>query len=43
VSVIIRRLILNQPVESWMPVWSTALFGAVVLGLGLWRFQRRSF
>jgi ABC-type transport system involved in multi-copper enzyme maturation permease subunit len=43
VSVIIRRLILNQPVESWMPVWSTALFGAVVLVLGLWRFQRRSF
>jgi ABC-type transport system involved in multi-copper enzyme maturation permease subunit len=43
VSVIIRHLILNQPVESWMPVWSTALFGAVVLGLGIWRFQRRSF
>jgi len=43
VSVIIRHLILNQPVESWMPVWSTALFGAVVLGLGLWCFQRRSF
>jgi len=43
VSVIIRHLILHQPVESWMPVWSTALFGAVVLGLGLWRFQRRSF
>jgi ABC-type transport system involved in multi-copper enzyme maturation permease subunit len=43
VSVIIRHLILNQPVESWMPVWSTALFGAVVLGLGLWRFQGRSF
>jgi ABC-type transport system involved in multi-copper enzyme maturation permease subunit len=43
VSVIIRHLILNQPVESWMPVWSTALFGTVVLGLGLWRFQRRSF
>jgi ABC-type transport system involved in multi-copper enzyme maturation permease subunit len=43
VSVIIRHMILNQPVESWMPVWSTALFGVVVLGLGLWRFQRRSF
>ncbi|HEX4276732.1 MAG TPA: ABC transporter permease subunit [Bryobacteraceae bacterium] len=43
VSVIIRRMILNQPIESWMPVWSTALFGAVVLALGLWRFQRRSF
>ncbi|MDP9055421.1 MAG: ABC transporter permease [Acidobacteriota bacterium] len=43
VSVIIRHLILNEPVRSWMPVWSTALFGAVVLALGLWRFQRRSF
>ena len=43
VSVIIWSLIMNQPVESWMPVWSTALFGAVVLGLGLWRFDRRSF
>jgi len=43
VSVIIRRLILNQPIESWMPAWSTALFGVVVLGLGIWKFQRRSF
>jgi ABC-type transport system involved in multi-copper enzyme maturation permease subunit len=43
VSVIIWRLIMDQPVESWMPVWSTAIFGAVVLGLGLWRFERRSF
>jgi ABC-type transport system involved in multi-copper enzyme maturation permease subunit len=43
VSVIIWKLILHEPVESWMPVWSTALFGAAVLGIGLWRFQRRSF
>jgi len=43
ISVIIRHVILNQPVESWMPVWSTAIFGIVVLFLGLWRFQRRSF
>ncbi len=43
VSVIIWNLNLNQPVGSWMPVWSTALFGIVVLGLGLWRFHRRSF
>jgi ABC-type transport system involved in multi-copper enzyme maturation permease subunit len=43
VSLIIRHLILKQPIGSWMPVWSTALFGAVVLALGLWRFQRRSF
>lgn len=43
VSVIIRHVILNQPIDSWMPVWSTAIFGAVMLALGLWRFQRRSF
>jgi ABC-type transport system involved in multi-copper enzyme maturation permease subunit len=43
VSVIIRHLILNQPVESWMPVWSTGLFGIVILGLGIWRFARRTF
>ncbi len=43
VSVIMRHLILHQPVESWMPVWSSALFGAAVLSLGIWLFQRRSF
>jgi len=43
VSIIIWNLILHQPVASWMPVWSTAIFGAVVLALGLWRFERRSF
>jgi len=43
VAVIVRHLILNQPVESWMPVWSTAIFGVVVLGIGLWRFRGRTF
>jgi ABC-type transport system involved in multi-copper enzyme maturation permease subunit len=43
ISVIIRHLILNEPVDSWMPVWSTALFGAVVLGAGILHFRRRSF
>jgi len=43
ISLIIWRLILQEPVESWMPLWSTALFGAVVLGIGLWRFEKRSF
>jgi len=45
ISVIIRHLITNQPVDSWMPVWHrTALASAeVALALGLWRFQRRSF
>ncbi|MDP9171459.1 MAG: ABC transporter permease [Acidobacteriota bacterium] len=43
VAVIIRRLILKEPIVSWDPVWSTALFGMVVLACGLWRFQKRSF
>jgi ABC-type transport system involved in multi-copper enzyme maturation permease subunit len=43
ISVIIRHVILNQPVESWMPVWSTAIFGAVMLGTGVWLFRRRTF
>jgi ABC-2 type transport system permease protein len=43
IGVIIRRMILNEPIESWMPVWSTAIFGAVVLAIGAWRFQKRSF
>lgn len=43
ISVIVRHLILNQPVESWMPVWSTALFGVVVLTAGILHFRRRSF
>ncbi len=43
VSLIIRHLILGQAIESWMPVWSTALFGLAILGAGVWRFGRRSF
>jgi ABC-type transport system involved in multi-copper enzyme maturation permease subunit len=43
ISVMIRRMILNEPIESWMPLWSTAVFGIVVLGAGVWRFQKRSF
>jgi len=43
IAVIIRRLILHEPIESWMPFWSTGLFGVVMLAAGLWRFQRRSF
>lgn len=43
VGAIGRHLVLNEPIESWMPVWSTAIFGIVILGLGLWRFNRRTF
>jgi ABC-type transport system involved in multi-copper enzyme maturation permease subunit len=40
---ITRSIALRQPVESWMPLWSSALFGAAVLGLALWIFERRDF
>jgi ABC-type transport system involved in multi-copper enzyme maturation permease subunit len=40
---IVQDLIMNKPIQSWMPVWSTAIFGAVVLVIGIWRFQRRSY
>lgn len=30
-------------VESWWPVWSTALFLAGCLGLAIWRLNRKSF
>ena len=29
--------------DSWMPVWSSAMFAAVVLGTALWVFQKRDF
>ncbi len=43
IGVIIRHLILNEAVDSWMPVWSTALFGIVVLAAGILHFRRRTF
>ena len=40
---ILGHIVQGQPVDSWMPVWSTALFGMACLGGGLWLFQRRNF
>ena len=37
------RVITGQHIESWMPLWSTALFGIVALGSGLWIFSKRNF
>jgi ABC-type transport system involved in multi-copper enzyme maturation permease subunit len=37
------HVITGQPIENWMPVWSSALFGIVALGSGLWIFQKRNF
>ena len=38
-----RALVLGDPVGDWMPVWSSALFGLVVLGTGLYAFARRNY
>jgi len=43
IGVIIRHMILSEPIDTWMPVWSTALFGAVILTVGILQFRRRSF
>jgi ABC-type transport system involved in multi-copper enzyme maturation permease subunit len=40
---IARKLVTGTPVEDWMPMWSTALFGVVVLGAGLVVFSRRNY
>ena len=40
---ILGRIVQEKPIESWMPLWSTALFGMACLGSGLWLFQRRNF
>ncbi|MDQ2901363.1 MAG: hypothetical protein M3Y07_16435, partial [Acidobacteriota bacterium] len=38
-----RKLILGTPVESWMPVWSTALFGIALLSAGILIFSKRDY
>jgi hypothetical protein len=38
-----RRLVVGAAIDNWMPVWSTALFGVVMLGAGLFMFSRRNY
>ncbi len=40
---ILMKINLGTHIDSWMPIWSSAIFGAVVLGTGLWVFSRRNF
>ncbi len=41
------RMTLNyvqgKPAGDWMPLWSSALFGIVILGWSLWIFEKRDF
>jgi ABC-type transport system involved in multi-copper enzyme maturation permease subunit len=38
-----RKLVTGVPIEDWMPVWSSALFGVIMLGAGLLVFSRRNY
>lgn len=40
---LVRSLVLGESVQDWMPVWSSALFGAAMLGAGLYAFARRNY
>ncbi len=40
---ICREIVLGRPVTDWMPVWSSALFGVVILSAGLYSFSRRNY
>jgi ABC-type transport system involved in multi-copper enzyme maturation permease subunit len=38
-----RALVLGEPVGDWMPIWSSALFGVVMLSTGVYAFARRNY
>jgi ABC-2 type transport system permease protein len=38
-----RSLVLGNPIDDWMPVWSSGLFGVAVLGAGIYVFARKNY
>ena len=40
---IVRATVLGDPIGTWMPIWSSALFGVVILSAGLFVFARRNY
>lgn len=38
-----RLILQDRTFPGWMPLWSSALFGAVMLGAGLWAFSRKDY
>jgi ABC-type transport system involved in multi-copper enzyme maturation permease subunit len=38
-----RALVIGEPIGDWMPLWSSALFGVVVFGTGLYAFSKRNY
>jgi ABC-type transport system involved in multi-copper enzyme maturation permease subunit len=37
------QIVQGKPVDSWMPVWSTAIFGFVCLAAGLYTFEKKNY
>ena len=37
------QMIQREPVDMLMPIWTSALFGAVMLGLAVLAFRKRDF
>ena len=40
---ITRSLVLGNPIDDWMPVWSSGMFGVVVLGAAIYVFARKNY
>jgi ABC-type transport system involved in multi-copper enzyme maturation permease subunit len=38
-----RNVSMGRPVESWFPLWTTAIFFAVATAWAFWRFERKAF
>jgi hypothetical protein len=39
----LTKIVQEKPIDSWMPVWSTAIFGVVCLAAGLYTFQKKNY
>jgi hypothetical protein len=43
IAQMMMQVVKGEPIESWMPVWSTALFGLACLGGGIYIFERKNY
>ena len=43
IGAITFKLVRQEPIDSWMPLLTSAVFAAAVLGIALWHFERRDF
>jgi ABC-type transport system involved in multi-copper enzyme maturation permease subunit len=40
---IMLQIVQGKEIESWMPVWSTAIFGTACLAAGLYTFEKKNY